>query len=247
MGLRNRTNPLGRCHCGCSEEQTGRRVAQVKITDMEDNNQSPIDVTRVQSCWLRQIHEFIFSLNVALGAVLGVVFGYDGVFVPFFRLEELIYHGLGLKGRAEIAGHSAFFLCVMLLTALLFLLLRWFRWTSVVDGVLIYIAGFLALGVAPACWLYIRRRYGCSWYPAEIAVYLLFAMLFLFQKWTIPAFVTILIVCIHYGFWYLRFWEYPHSPVEILAPIVGFCACLAWGMYVPRARARVGLAAPSVN
>jgi hypothetical protein len=114
------------------------------------------------------------------------------------------------------------------------------------EHLLIFAAGFLALGAAPACWFYIDHRYGWSWYPAETATYLVLAVMYLFRKWTMPAFVSALVVFIHFGFWYLLFWEHPHGPAELLAPMVGCCACLVWGIYVPMARARVG-ATSSVN
>jgi len=221
-------------------------VAQVNFNDMKGGNEQPMDVMYVQRCCLRHIHEVLFSLNVALGVVLGLEFGYDGVFVPIFRLEQILYHQVGLKGGGgATSGHLALFLCTVLLTALLALLVRCFRRTSVMDYILVSAAGFVALGVAPACWFYINHRCGWSWYPAETAVYSFFAVLYLFRKWTMPAVVTILIVSVHYGFWYLRFWEYPHGSAELLAPIVGFCACFVWGIDVPVARARSGLAARS--
>ena len=194
---------------------------------MKDDNQQPVHTMRVQSARLRQIHELFFSLNVAVGVVMGLDLGYDGVFVPIFRLEHIIYDQLGLKGGGgATSGYLAFSLCVTLLTAFLFLLMRCFRRTTMMDYILVFVSGFLALGVAPACWFYLRHRYGWNWYPAETAVYWFLAVFYLFRKWTIPVFVTILIVSIHYGFWYSRFSEYEHSPVELLAPIVGFCACL---------------------
>jgi hypothetical protein len=218
----------------------------VKNIDTKHDDQQPTGFTSLQRVCLRQIHELLFSLNVALGVVLAVVYGYDGVFVPFLRLEDIIYDQMGLKGYGRVtSAHLALFLCVMALTALLLIPMRCLRGTSVMRDMLVSVPGFLALGVTPACWFYINHRYGWSWYPVETAVYFLLALLYLFQKWTIPWSVTILIVCIHYGFWYLRFSEYPHGPAELLAPIVGFCACLVWGIYVPTARARVGWTAPS--
>lgn len=208
-------------------------MAQIGVSNMNDRN------------WPRRIHEFAFSLNLVLGVVLGVVFGYQGVFVPLLRLEVFIYHRLGFKGGGgAVAGYSAFFSCVMVLTVPLFLLLWRFRKTAVATWILVHLGGFLALSVAPCDWLLIRPQYPHGWYPAEIVAYLLFAMLYLRRENTIPIFIAIPLVAFHCGFWYLRYWEYPHSPVELLAPAVGFCACLAWGNYVSKARTRVKLASP---
>lgn len=194
----------------------------------------------IRSRWPRRIHEFAFSLNLALGMVLGVVFGYQGVFVPFLRLEDFIYHRLGFRGGGgAVAGYSAFFSCVVVLTALLVLSLWRFRKTSVATWTLIHLGGLLALGVAPCDWLLIRPQYPHGWYPAEMVVYLLLALLYLRREETMRAVVAIPLVAFHSGFWYLRYWEYPHSPVELLAPVVGFCACLAWGNYVSKTRTRV--------
>jgi hypothetical protein len=213
----------------------------MKVNYGKDDNRQPPDITAVQHLWLRRIHELFFSLNVALGAVVAVVYGHDGVFVPVYRLEQILYR-MGLTGDGGvISGHVALFLCVVPLAALLFLLLRCFGRTSATEHILVSAAGFFAVGAAPACWFYIYNHYGWSWYPVEAVACLLLAALYLSQKWKVPAFVTVLIVCIHCGFWYLRFWEYPHGPAELLVPISGFCTCIVWGVYVLTARACFGV------
>jgi hypothetical protein len=217
----------------------------MNIAYMNGDNE-PVHASPVQSHRLRQVHEVFFSLNISLGIVLGIEFRPYDIFLPIFRLEEFLSHQFGLRGSGTSA-YLAFFLCVVLLTALPFLLLRCFRRTSVGEYILIYIAGFTALGVTPACWFYLKRPYPSRWYPAEVVVYFALAILYLLQKWPLSGSASILIASLHYGFWFLRFWEYAQNPIELLMPVVGFCACLAWGIYVPIGRARLLQASPSAN
>ena len=210
----------------------------MKVPYPKDDNRQPPDLEAAQDLCLRRIHELFFSLNIALGAVVAVVYGYDGVFDPVYRIGRMLYQ-MGLTGDGgAISGHVTLFLVVVPLAALLFLPLRCFGRSSLTEHILVFAGGFFAVGVAPACWFYVDSRYGKSWYPMEIIAYFLLAALYLSQKWKVPSFVAALIASIHYGFWYLRFWECTHGPAELLVPITGFCACIVWGVYVLTARVR---------
>jgi len=205
-----------------------------------------MDATDVQSHRLRRVHRLLFSLSLALGILLSLEFRPYDIFLPIFRLEDFFSHQLGLRGSG-ISAYLAFFLCALLLTASLFLLLWCFRRRPIAEYILLFAGGFTALGVAPVVWLYIKSPYPRRWYPAELAVYLGFALLYLLQKWTIPKATSIVIVALHFGFWFLRFWEYEANPLELLMPIIGFCACLAWVLYVHTEREQSFQASPSAT
>jgi hypothetical protein len=203
---------------------------------MMDNNRGPMAPARRGLC---RTHEFLFALNIAFGVVLGRVFGYDRIFIPEFRLEQVIYYRWGLKwGGGAFSGYLAFATCVAALGVLLLLLTKLFSSSIARRYILVYAAGISAFGVAPVCSLYIHRRYGRGWYPAEIATYSVAVVLYIVQKWAMPVIATIGIASIHYGFWYLRFWAYGDNPLELVALLLGFCTCIAWIMYVPAPAAR---------
>lgn len=179
--------------------------------------------------YLRALHELLFSLNIAFALTTAVIRG-DGVFVPFVRLASFVNHQLGQKSMNAAGGYVAYFVYVAVLTALLIFLLWLFRRTAIMKPILVFAAGLLAVGAAPACWFYIVHWYG--WYPVESIFFILCAALYLARKWPIPTIVTIVLVAIHYGFWGVRFWKYTHNPAEVLIPAVGCFSCLVWGVYV---------------
>jgi hypothetical protein len=181
--------------------------------------------------WVRAIYEVSISLNLSVGVALGLILGYDGVFVPFWSMEQTLYYRWGMKGwGGALSGYLAFAVWLGGFTVASFCIIRWLCPSAIRRLVLTHFAGYSAVATAPICWFYLKHRYGWGWSPIEPAVCCLFATLYLFKRWPIPAPVTVGMVVLHYAFWTIRFAEYPHSPVEFLAPMVGFCTCIAWGM-----------------
>jgi len=184
-----------------------------------------------------RLHALIFSFNVAVGFVLALVFGYDGVFVPILRLERLIYSGWGVTaGDGAVSGYVAFLLCVLAVAGLLFLLLWWFERASVRRHVLVYVGGFAALSVAPLCWVYIESQHGSRWQLVEAAAFLFLAVVYLLRRRALSTRLSVVAACIHYGFWSALFWKYESSPLEMLVPLIGLCSCISWGRYLSTER-----------
>jgi hypothetical protein len=185
---------------------------------------------------IRWAQRSLFALNLAFGAILGLEFGYDRVFVPVIRLERALYSEWGIRsGGGVVSGYLAFAICVATLGLLVLLIMHLIRSTPVADCVLLYGGGLAAASVAPACWVYIQRRYGLSWYPLEIAVCCVLVLLYAILKRPIPAASAIVIAAIHFGFWGLRVAAYEYNPLGNVAMLIGFCACVAWILYVPNA------------
>ncbi|SRR6266568_1057153 len=178
--------------------------------------------------WLRILHEFLFSLNIALGLTSALV--WRGVFVPLVDLAFRVNHQLGLKEMDVSGGYLAFLVYVAILTLVPFVLLRLLRRTSTTRWILIFAAGFLAGGIAPAIWFYIVRWYG--WYPIESGIYLLFVAWYLRGRWVTPIVLAVLVATIHFGFWCQLFWEQARNPAVLLLPIIGFLSYLTWVRYV---------------
>lgn len=98
-----------------------------------------------------------------------------------------------------------------------------------------YATGFVALGAAPVTWFRVVPQ--ISWYPVEVGVSFALAVLYLLRKWPVPALITVLMVCAHYGFWYVRFWWASSGIVRpFVVPFLGLCACLVWMKYVAMRR-----------
>ena len=192
---------------------------------------------------VRSIHELLFSLNIALTGVSAIVLG-DGVFIPFVKLAGAINYGMGLKTAAGVGGYLAFFLYAMLITAGLFLLLRTLHSQLAVEYMLVYVAGFLAIIAAPACWFIITHTAG--WYLLEVVLCLALPVGRIFRAWCATG-IPLALVVLHFAFWGWQFWGYTHNVAELLLPMIGLSAYVAWsaylgqeqrGMaYVPHARA----------
>lgn len=202
---------------------------------------------------LRLGYEFFTSLNIAAGFVVSLEFGYDGIVVPVLRLEDIIYYNIGLKGAGgAVSGYLALFLYIMLITALLLLLMEGLRRSHLMERILVYGAGFFALGVAPAGWVYItRHRADPTWCLVEIAFCFLLAVWYLWPRSTMPTSAAVLAACLHYWIWgqlySYWFWAGPPVPPKLLMFMAGVCACVLWGMYITVTRASGPQVVPDVG
>jgi hypothetical protein len=64
-------------------------------------------------------------------------------------------------------------------------------------------------------------------------------LLFLYNRWPVPGWCSVLLLVGHFTFWYWLFWanffswrDAPAIYVGPIGPIVGFFSSLAWGLYV---------------
>ena len=179
--------------------------------------------------YLPIIHQAALSLNVALALTSGVLRG-DGVFVPFVKFASLLNRTLGLGAMNATGGYLAFLVYVVVLALLLIFVLLLLKNAAIAGLILIYAAGFLAVGAGPATWFYIVHWHG--WYPIEVGAALFCVALYLAGVWRVPSVLTGILLTIHFGFWGLRFWEYTHDPVELLIPAVGYVSVVTWTAYV---------------
>jgi hypothetical protein len=202
-----------------------------------DTRQSLVD-KHEQSHHLDQLNAISLSANLAWGVLVGLVFNFRGMFLPMYRFEETLYHRWGVSGAGgATSGYLAFAVWVTCLAAALLLLMWCLSLTPVGGWLLRYAAGYIALGVAPACWSQTLSRYGYAWYPVEVAVATLLLTLFMIRRRPFPVKAALLITVVHYALWFRRYWDNSRSPLELLVPPLGCCACLAWGAaYIQRAR-----------
>jgi hypothetical protein len=201
----------------------------------------------LQTSFLRRVHEFLFSLNLALVVMLEGNQKPNRVFSLLesteLPLQLRINGSLHLYPHDRVGANIAFLTLALGLTVLIFLLLRASSTTSFVTEFLRSIAGFVSLLALPISWLFVAHLLGPPFMtsnppPAllllELAVVIVCAILYAYGRWPIPAWFTIALLALHYTLWGWivsggpYFW---HDPFTLIFPIAGFCSSTIWVLY----------------
>ncbi len=201
-----------------------------------------------ETSYPRYVHEFLFSLNIALVAKLegnqkpNKLFSLLDSHEVTMQLKINAY--LHLHPHHQVGANSAFFAIALSLALCIFLVLRISSSTYLSRQFLRTVAGFLSLLALPASWLYVAHLLGSfSLLPnppyalllLELLSVTVCAALYLYSKWPLPAWGTIALLLLHYSFWNWLvsggplFWR---DPFRLIFPMAGFCSSLAWGYYV---------------
>jgi hypothetical protein len=207
-------------------------------------------MTKNRSPSVQYVHEVATSINIALtGASVFLSSGPNYATKPFFDLDRTISLHLGLASNpndVRIAkdsfspGYFAYFIAAFAFAVCVWLSLRLFAGSVIVREFLRSVAGILALAVAPLGWLWFHR-WGHPIMSSEIALIVLFGMLYSFGVWAIPEWTIIVAVVLHFGFWLYEFGSYfSFRDFYAVLPAVSVCAGLTWIFYVRRLH--VGLA-----
>lgn len=168
-----------------------------------------------------------------------------------FRMEVAVYRyahilpdlkTVRVPKDSYTSGYFAFLVLATALALCIWALLRVLRHARLTSEILRSVAEIVALAAAPVWWFCATysasRRDGWNPFTAvqfyEVVLVLVCAILYLSGKWPIPEWGSILIVLVHYGFWFWQFGPYPFfmgygGPV---APAMGLCSTLAWVFYV---------------
>jgi len=183
-------------------------------------------------------------LNVAL-VVLAFVFQYvPRSLVSFLNgLEFTVDRLLHVRHTDFIGGYWEFFLPGIALALCAWVPLRLFSSASFTGGIRRFAAGIAAVILPPAwlCATYIRTY---RWSPfegiqlCELMIALGCVILYLYGRWPIPRLGSVLILLLHYAFW---FWQFRFFFVTLIrgwggavavVPVVGLSSSLAWMLYL---------------
>lgn len=204
-----------------------------------------------RTCYLNYFHEFLFAFNIALIAKL------EGNQKPnkFFSflesgqmsLQQRINAFFSLHPHSSFGGNIAFIIYALAWALCLFLFLRIFSRTHLLQRFLNSLAGFSALLALPASWLYVTRLLGqfpILHRPPQVLLFVellaatISAAMYLYGKWSLPAWESLVLLVAHFVFWDAvcfgpYFWR---APFQSIFAIAGFCSALAWGRYVSMQR-----------
>jgi hypothetical protein len=149
-----------------------------------------------------------------------------------------------------IGGYFAFFLPALALALCIWTLLRVFSRARLHRQILESFGGIVALAALPIYWLCATysSNHRSGWNPFsaiqfyELLVVLICASLYLRSHWHIPMWGSLLVILLHYAFWFQQFDTYyifrGNGGSITLLPIIGLMSALAWILYTSRARLR---------
>jgi hypothetical protein len=191
---------------------------------------------------LRYFHEALFSLSISFLAVSLIFLFAPNLSIPFVHLEVSINRLLHIRQTDLIRGYLEYSISSAILAFCIGMLLRIFSRTRVTKEILRSASGIALLLAPPAFWFCHYQVVGWPfgwpyrWAPVELAVAVFCLTLYLLGKWPNPAWIGILLLAAHYNFWY---WIPSSNPARAdyagpIAPILGFCSAMAWGLYVAR-------------
>ncbi|SRR5216683_2577431 len=200
----------------------------------------------MRTSYLRYLHEFFFSLNIALVAKL------EGNQKPnkFFSLLESGESSLRLRintylhmhPHSDIGGNTAFLALTLGLALCIFLLLRISSRTSLTKK-LLQLAGLVSLFALPASWLYVTQFVGSTTPSANLLRGLLLPELlaaticgavYMYGRWPLQVWGSVALLVLHFSYWDAvcfgpYFWR---APFQSLFAIAGLCSSLVWGLYI---------------
>jgi hypothetical protein len=189
----------------------------------------------------RYLHEFLFSLNIAL------VVRWKSAATSLSPLEPnlqfRINGALHLQPNSHFGGYAAFFALVLVVALSIFTVLRLFSRTRLAEEVLGSIAGPVSLVALPVCWLYVTYLFplprGLPNPPRaglfiELAGATVCAVLYLWEKRPFLGWKEFALLLLHFCFWgwlFLGGFYFWRSPIKLIFPLAGFCSCLVWAKY----------------
>jgi hypothetical protein len=201
-----------------------------------------MDIGLSQNSHYKYLHEFLFSLNIAL------VIRWKSAAASLSPLEPTLQFringALHLQPNSHFGGYAAFFAIVLVVALSIFTVLRLFSRTLLAKEALRSIAGPVSLVALPACWLYVTYLLplprGLPNPPRaglfiELAAATVCAVLYLWEKRPFLGWKRISLLLLHFCFWgwlFLGGFYFWRLPIQLIFPLAGFCSCLAWAKYV---------------
>jgi len=192
---------------------------------------------------LRHLHEVLFAMTIAFGAVSVLFLTFPGLSGPFVHLEVSINRVLHLRQTDLIRGYFEFLIPSCAVAFCLWLLLRLSSRTNFTEQLLRSAAGIAVLSVLPVFWLYLSQTQGLSFgwpyrgWPLELAAAIVIAILFLRGRTALPSSLLVLLLAAHFSFW---FWIRGNFQLANfagpIAPVLAFMSSVAWVFYVQQAR-----------
>lgn len=189
-------------------------------------------------------HEILFSWYMAFLSVSLVFIFANGLSIPFIHLEYKINNYFGIRNTDLVSGYLTYLISSAVLALCIGISLQLSSRTTSTKWILRSGSGVLLLFSPPVFWFSYYQVVGWPFRwpyrgaPVELAVSGLCVTLYLLKKWPVPGWISVILIAAHYNFWY---WTQTSNPEKAdyagpIAPLLGFCGAIAWGVYVTRLR-----------
>jgi hypothetical protein len=205
--------------------------------------------------WVLHAHEVFSAANLGLALMAFFFLCTNSAISTLFEMDRALSRYLGLlpslhelpKAKDSFtSGYFAFFLPATALAAFLWFLLRRFAQTRSTLVFLRSFAGIAALAASPAWWLCATYRADVrdAWNPStaiqfyELLLIIFCGILHLSRAWPTCEWGMILIVLLHYGFWFWQFGDrlYFMGYGGPIPPAIGLCDSLLWLLYLRQSK-----------
>ena len=193
----------------------------------------------------RIMHEFLFSMNIAL--ILRWEHAQTSTSESALTLQSWINRVLYLHQHSNVGGYAAFYLLALVEAIAIFVILQGLSFAPSARRVFLLSAGIVSLLALPIAWLHFIHRYpglqGSAalpdlprwWLFAELLATVAGAVFFLRRRPSLQGRLGVLSVTVHFVIWGWLFLGGPYfwlAPAKLVIPITGFCSCLVWAAYV---------------
>jgi hypothetical protein len=185
---------------------------------------------------LRYLHEFTFSLNLALFSVTVLLLAAPALWNPLTNMEVFIKTTLHIRQTDLVTGHIAVWMPAIVVALCLWGILRATSNTASAAEILRSVAGLMALFAAPIFRLNVIKSYGFPYegIPIELILILICTIFYLTGKWQVKFWVGATIIVLHYIFLWIVLGG--HNPLPgYFGPagiILSFCSAEVWWIYV---------------
>lgn len=187
----------------------------------------------------RCLHEILFACTIAFGSVSILFLLWPELSTPFVHIEVLTNRLLHVRQTDLVRGYLEFLIPSGALAACFWSALHLSRHTRFTRQLLRSAAGIMILSAVPLFWLYVGQSQGWSlgWpymgWPIEFVAAICCAILFLYGRTLVPAWISIVIFAGHFGFWFWIRGNYQLANFAgPIAPVLAFLSSVAWIFYV---------------
>jgi hypothetical protein len=198
---------------------------------------------------IRYLWEALFCLHVAFAAMSAIFISSVAMLAPFSRMEYRINELFRIPQTDFVRGYFAIWISSVLLAVLMLVPLRGCARSRCAEEFVRSVGGFITLLIPLMFWVFIYQRtfWPIGWpyegAPFEIAITLVVTALFVSGRWGVPSWIGLLLLVLHYLYWYIAPSSDPLRPNYMgpFGPILGFCSAVAWATYITRIRKSGGV------
>jgi surface polysaccharide O-acyltransferase-like enzyme len=198
--------------------------------------------TKAAKDMLRYLLEVSFSGTIASAFLIGLIYSSIYWSGQFFGWEMGLNHSFHRRLNDPLGQALAFYIWFLVLTVVLFLLLRALSRPSPTTRMLRTAAGIIVVATPSACYWFVawcRPGYphaGGDWLRWEGFFAVGCALLYTCNRWPMSARPTVTLLALHSALWIYAYWDTFLYSQWLTAPVTACLSTAIWGYHVKRRR-----------